>query len=183
MKKVTIILVALVMVLSLCACEWSATANTPAENTHTKIDIETNNVVSEVEQEPQDEQHLNDYAVEDFNIVDYPTDPNQSFVFRAKIRNLTKEKAYLISFSVQFLDKDGDVLNTGALSMRNLDSQQAGWTDVYGQGFAIPLTVDEVGSVRFYDYQVFDENNSFQYSGTLLPEIVFNIEDITVTTK
>ena len=203
MRKAITILLALVMVLSLAACGGgSETANTavsaeaatnqPAP-TETTENTEAPTVTSTSEpapdaipaenQEEQEEQHINEFAVEDFNIVDYPTNPNRAFDFRAKIRNLSEEKAYYISFSVQFLDNSGDLLNTGELGIENLDPLQGGWSDVHGQGFEIPLTVDEVGSVRFFDYIVFDENYNFQYSGTLSPEIIFNIDDITVKTN
>ena len=167
MKKTFLVFLAIVMVLSLAACGGgSQTTNTP---TPTPTAEPTLDMVPEVNQEPQKEQHTNEFALEEFKLSTEWHD------FSFKIRNLTDDKVDSVSITLQFLDRNGDSVGTAGGVVDNMDSGQAAASENWSYNKSINLNA--VSKIKIYEYMVMNKDHAGIFEGTFEPAIILDMAD------
>lgn len=167
MKKTFLVFLAIVMVLSLAACGGgSQTTNTP---TPTPTAEPTLDMVPEVNQEPQKEQHTNEFALEEFKLSTEWHD------FSFKIRNLTDDKVDSVSITLQFLDRNGDSVGTAGGFVDNMDSGQAAASENWSYNKSINLNA--VSKIKIYEYMVMNKDHAGIFEGTFEPAIILDMAD------
>ena len=130
MKKTLLMLLLIVMCLSLCAC---GTETATQEKNKKVVAVEQSEATISTESEVQETTEPIVYA-ESFFIIEeivYEMFNNDTPEFGIKIRNTTTEKITDFFFSVQLLDKNGDVLDSkDPMGIDTLDAGQAFWLEV-----------------------------------------------------
>lgn len=150
MKRAITILLFLILVLTLCACGSSQTAETP--NTES-----TSN--------PAEEPHTNELALEEFIIN------SKESTYQFKLRNLTDEKMDSALFSGQILDANGDILGDIGGSTELLEPGQA--VTKSNWGISNDISIGAISKIKIYSYEFFRGDD--YYKGTFDPVIMLDL--------
>lgn len=130
MKKGISLVLVLVMCLSLCAC---GTETTTQEKNKETMAVGQSEATISTEAEVHETTEPIVYAESFFTVEEivYEMFNNDTPEFGIKIRNSTTEKITDFFFSVQLLDKNGDILdNKDPMGIDALDAGQAFWLEV-----------------------------------------------------
>lgn len=130
MKKVISLILALAMCLSLCAC---GTETTTQEKNKETMAVGQSEATTSTEAEVQETTESIVYAESFFTVEEivYEMFNNDTPEFGIKIRNTTTEKITDFFFTVQLLDKNGDILDSkDPMGIDALDAGQAFWLEV-----------------------------------------------------
>jgi hypothetical protein len=130
MKKALSVLLVIVMCSSLCAC---GTETTTQEKNNEAITAGQSEATISTETEVQETTESIVYAESFFKVEEivYEMFNNDTPEFGIKIRNTSTEKITDFFFSVQLLDKNGDILdNKDPMGIDTLDAGQAFWLEV-----------------------------------------------------
>lgn len=130
MKKIISLVLALVMCLSLCACGTETTAQEKKKET---MAVGQSEATISTEAEVQETTESIVYAESFFTVEEivYEMFNNDTPEFGIKIRNTTTEKITDFFFTVQLLDKNGDILDSkDPMGIDALDAGQAFWLEV-----------------------------------------------------
>ena len=130
MKKTLLVLLVIMMCLLLCAC---GTGTTTQEQHKETMAVGQSEATVSTEAEVQETTESIVYAESFFTVEEivYEMFNNDTPEFGIKIRNTTTEKITDFFFSVQLLDKNGDILdNKDPMGIDALDAGQAFWLEV-----------------------------------------------------
>lgn len=130
MKKIISLILAIVMCFTLCAC---GTETTTQEKNTEAMAVEQSEATISTEAEVQETTETIVYAESFFTVEDivYEMFNNDTPEFGIKIRNTTTEKITDFFFTVQLLDKNGDILDSkDPMGIDALDAGQAFWLEV-----------------------------------------------------
>lgn len=129
MKRTISLLLVLALCLSLCAC---GTETTPQEKNEATIAVGQSKAATPNEVKVQETTAPIVYAETFFTVEDivYEMFNKDTPDFSIKIRNTTTEKIEDFFFSVQLLDKNGDILDDkDPMGIDTLDAGQAFWLE------------------------------------------------------
>lgn len=121
MRKAISLLLALSMVLALCACGSSASENTLEKQDNFTVEGSTESESTSAKQD--------DFTVEDFEIEKYAF---ERMYFKVKVRNNTDTDAADFSMDYQLLDENGDSVYDSGFISHNIFAGQACWLGSYG---------------------------------------------------
>lgn len=130
MKKIISFIIVLAMIVSLCAC---GTETTTQEKNTEAMSVEQSEATISTEAEIQETTEYIVYAESYFTVEEivYEMFNNDTPEFGIKIRNTTTEKITDFFFTVQLLDKNGDILDSkDPMGIDALDAGQAFWLEV-----------------------------------------------------
>ena len=178
MKKLFSLLLVFAMILSLCAC------GKPSEQTNNQSNVENSSSEAKTDENSKFESTLNEtsFTIEEmeYELVSPGKDTECTNLY-LKIRNNTEEYIDRVDFSMQAIDKNGDVLcdRTGC-AINDLDASQGGWTD-YNQMYKIPKNkIDKIRIIAYSIYERIDgQSNSYNslYTYRFEKPIYINMSD------
>ena len=150
MKKVILIALCLIMVISLCACGNDVDPNETNS---------TNNQQNETQGQVEENETI--YAEDEFSfeLVGYDATPSAHIVnIDFKFRNITDKNIDRIVFSAQGLDVNGDVVENTVMGEENISAGQATWFTYQTNSNRSCQTIDELSqkihSIKVYSVQV-----------------------------
>lgn len=151
MKKITAILLVLVMLLSLCACG--------SDGGDSKNDVPAGKI------EPV-------AVVEDCSIEDVQAD---SFVLNSKVRNISDRDLASISIEYQLLDANGDAIGYQSQYIENFQAGQAVWS----HNFQVRgVDIDEVHSIAYISCRFKEVDGEIHNEVALAEKSQFYVADI-----
>lgn len=150
MKKVILLALCLIMVISLCACGNDVDPNETNS---------TNNQQNETQGKAEENETI--YAEDEFSfeLVGYDATPSAYIVnIDFKFRNITDKNIDRIGFSAQGLDANGDVIEDTVMGEENISAGQATWFTYQTNSNRSCQTIDELSqkihSIKVYSVQV-----------------------------
>mgnify|MGYP004459170279 CR=1 FL=1 len=138
MRKAISLLLALFMVLALCACGSSARENTSEKQADFTVEGSTESESTSAKQD--------DFTVEDFAVDKiYGGD----LYFKLKVRNNTDRNYEFVSIYYQLLDEDGSALTKSSFGTLSFPANQANWLGSYSISEG---NWENADSIRFISY-------------------------------
>lgn len=182
-----ILTAALAVSLSACGNGESAPQNESANVEQSEAESQ-NAEQSETESQEEDAVHEDELTIEacEGEVHKY-TDGDISKQLSFKVRNLSENTVDMASLTWQALDTNGDILNKGTVTVKDLAGGQAGWTGAANCTIEGELTGSSFSKIRIYRYTLLEreegKENQFKelYTYDFNNEFVFDAGNITIT--
>lgn len=184
MRKTIALILALTMVFALCACGNSAKNEASQNFVHVgEVNIAGNstrtNATNIAPPTTEDYLAINNVVLEELNGKLYLPNIDVKCIFP---QNIVDDYPNQLFLYFQYLDKNGEIVNTVKLLVENLSYNYGGWSDTIGHitGSDATLDISKVETIVFTHYEMmnFKNGSSWKESWDFLNPMVYKVSDL-----